>query len=80
MYVDPNSGFQQRVGFDRKENLYVANIINQSSATEGEVIQGSLLTGIKGYLANVQMSVDTSTNVGGAKEIWSVGTTFVQSS
>ena len=80
LYVDPNSGFPQRVGFDRKENLYVANIINLSSATEGEVIQGSLLTGIKGYLANVQISVDTSTNVGGAKEIWSVGTTFVQSS
>lgn len=80
LYIDPNSGFPQRVGFDRKENLYVANIINQSSATEGEVLPGSLLTGIKGYLANVQISVDTSTNVGGAKEIWSVGTTFVQSS
>ena len=80
LYIDPNSGFPQRVGFDRKENLYVANIINQSSAAEGEIIPGSLLTGIKGYLANVQMSVDTSTNVGGAKEIWSVGTTFVQSS
>ena len=80
LYIDPNSGFPQRVGFDRKENLYVANIINQSSATEGEIIPGSLLTGIKGYLANVQISVDTSTNVGGGKEIWSVGTTFVQSS
>lgn len=80
LYIDPNSGFPQRVGFDRKENLYVANIINQSSATEGEVLPGSLLTGIKGYLANVQINVDTSTNVGGSKEIWSVGTTFVQSS
>ena len=80
LYIDPNSGFPQRVGFDRKENLYVANIINQSSATEGEIIPGSLLTGIKGYLANVQINVDTSTNVGGSKEIWSVGTTFVQSS
>tara|TARA_R110002096_G_scaffold435437_1_gene660764 strand:- start:156 stop:2108 length:1953 start_codon:yes stop_codon:yes gene_type:complete len=80
LYIDPNSGFPQRAGFDRKENLYVANIINKSSAAEGEIIPGSLLTGIKGYLANVQMSVDTSTNVGGAKEIWSVGTTFVQSS
>ena len=80
LYIDPNSGFPQRVGFDRKENLYVANIINQSSATEGEILPGSLLTGIKGYLANVQINVDTSTNVGGSKEIWSVGTTFVQSS
>lgn len=80
LYVDPNSGYPQRVGFDRKENLYVAKIQNQSSIGFQEVLPGSSLTGIKGYLMNVQLNVDSSTNVGGPKEIWSIGTTFVQSS
>ena len=80
LYVDPNSGYPQRVGFDRKENLYVAKIQNQSSIGFQEVLPGSSLTGVKGYLMNVQLNVDSSTNVGGPKEIWSIGTTFVQSS
>ena len=80
LYVDPNSGYPQRAGFNRKENLYVANINNKSSLSFEEVIGGSFLTGIKGYLATVEIRVDSSTNVGGPKEIWSVGTTFVQSS
>jgi hypothetical protein len=80
LYVDPNSGYPQRAGFDRKENLYVAKIQNQSSIGFQEVLQGGSLTGIKGYLMNVQLNVDSSTNVGGPKEIWSIGTTFVQSS
>jgi hypothetical protein len=80
LYVDPNSGYPQRSGFNRKENLYVANISNLSSASDQEVVSGSLLGGIKGYVANIQIRVDNSTNVGGLKELWSVGTTFVQSS
>ena len=80
LYVDPNSGYPQRAGFDRKENLYVAKIQNQSSIGFQEVLPGSSLTGVKGYLMNVQLNVDSSTNVGGPKEIWSIGTTFVQSS
>ena len=80
LFVDPNSGYPQRYGFNRKENLYVANISNLSSASDEEIIPGNLLSGIKGYVANVQIRVDTSTNVGGPKELWSVGTTFVQSS
>ena len=80
LYVDPNSGYSQRAGFDRKENLYVAKIQNQSSIGFQEVLPGSSLTGVKGYLMNVQLNVDSSTNVGGPKEIWSIGTTFVQSS
>ncbi len=80
LYVDPNSGYPQRAGFDRKENLYVAKIQNQSSIGFQEVLPGNSLTGIKGYLMNVQLNVDSSTDVGGPKEIWSIGTTFVQSS
>tara|TARA_R110000787_G_scaffold187082_1_gene298827 strand:- start:144 stop:2102 length:1959 start_codon:yes stop_codon:yes gene_type:complete len=80
LYVDPNSGYPQRAGFDRKENLYVAEIQNQSNVGFQEVLPGSSLTGIKGYLININLNVDSSTNLGGPKEIWSVGTTFKQSS
>jgi len=74
------SGYPMRAGFNRKENLYTANIVNQSGFNQEEVLQGSQLSGIKGYLAKVKFSVDSSTNVGGSKEIWAVGTTFAQSS
>jgi len=80
LYVDPNSGYPQRAGFDRKENLYVAKIQNQSSIGFQEVLPGNSLTGVKGYLMNVQLNVDSSTNIGGPKEIWSIVTTFGQSS
>jgi len=80
LYIDPVNGFPQRAGFDRKENLYVANIQNKSSVRLNEVLGGNQVGGVKGYLLNAELSVDNQTNVGGGKEIWSVGTTFVQSS
>lgn len=80
LYTDPISGQPKRAGFDRKENLYVANLINNSSVRPNEVIFGTSLSGIKGYFARVKISTDNYTNVGGLKEIWSVGSKFVQSS
>jgi hypothetical protein len=38
------------------------------------------MTGIKGFFANVKLSTDTTTNVGGVKELFSVGTEIVVSS
>ena len=73
-------GFPQRAGFDRKENLYTANLVNTSQPNPEEVIGSNVLTGLKGYLLEATFQVDQSTNVGGPKEIWSVGTTYVQSS
>ena len=69
-----------RAGFTRKENLYTANIINSSGFSPEQVLPSSQLSGIKGYLAKVRLSVDTVTDVGGSKEIWCLGTTFNQSS
>ena len=80
LYIDPVNGFPQRAGFDRKENLYVANIQNKSTVRLNEVLGGNQVGGVKGYLLNAVLSVDNQTNVGGPKELWSVGTTFVQSS
>ena len=69
-----------RYGFDRKENKYFANIVNNSSATSGEVIYGGQMTGIKGRYATVTMSTDNATNPGGLKELWSVGSVYSISS
>tara|TARA_R110000803_G_scaffold37040_5_gene79805 strand:+ start:18690 stop:20372 length:1683 start_codon:yes stop_codon:yes gene_type:complete len=80
LYVDPNSGYPQRVGFNRKENLYTASIINASLFQNGQVVPGSAVTGLKGYLLDVTISTDETTDPNGPKELWSVGTTFVQSS
>jgi len=80
LYVDPNSGYPQRVGFNRKENLYTASIRNASLFQNGQVVPGSAVTGLKGYLLDVTLSTDETTDPNGPKELWSVGTTFVQSS
>tara|TARA_R100001460_G_scaffold39995_1_gene74953 strand:+ start:3700 stop:5433 length:1734 start_codon:yes stop_codon:yes gene_type:complete len=69
-----------RAGFDRKENHYVANLINASVARPGEVIFGSEVSGVKGYLMTVKMSIDGSTDVGGAKQLFSVSSNYVLSS
>ena len=69
-----------RAGFDRKENYYVANLINASVARPGEVIFGSEVSGVKGYLMTVKMSIDGSTDVGGAKQLFSVSSNYVLSS
>jgi len=71
-YVD--SGVTYRSGFDRKENKYYANLINTSVPKQGEVVFGSQVSGIKGRYATVKLSVDSATDQGGVKELWSVGT------
>ena len=67
-------------GFDRKENKYFANLLNTSPARDGEVVWGNEMSGIKGFFATVTFSTDNITNVGGPKELWSVGSNYVVSS
>ena len=74
------SGVPYRAGFNRKENKYFANLINNSVARPGEVFFGDATTGIKGYLATVKVSTDTTTDLGGLKELFAVSTEFVVSS
>ena len=69
-----------RYGFERKENKYYANLINTSTSTNGEVIWGNDISGIKGRYATVTLSTDTITNLGGPKRLWSVGSEYVTSS
>jgi hypothetical protein len=80
LYTDTTTGYPLRAGFDRKENLYVASIKSNSTVREQEVLSSVYLTGIKGYYLTTTMQTDNSTDLNGFKELWSVGTTYVQSS
>ena len=79
LYSDPVTQQPVRVGFNRKENKYVANLVSKSIARPGEVRFGPDLTGIKGYFATVKVKTDETTDPGGVKELWSAGTEFTQS-
>ena len=63
-------------GFERKENKYVANLVNNSSANDSEVIWGSSMSGIKGFYALATFSTDTTTDPGGEKQLFSVESSF----
>jgi hypothetical protein len=80
LYTDSVTGQPLRAGFNRKENRYVANLISNSAVRAGEVIFGSQISGIKGYFATVTIETDETTQLGGAKELWSAGTKYVVSS
>ena len=57
-------------GFNRKENAYVANLINNSPAAEGEVLFGSAMSGIKGFYATATFRTDATTDFGGEKQLF----------
>ena len=77
-YTD--GGVTYRSGFNRKENRYVANIVNASERRIGEVVFGDMMSGIKGYFVTVKMSTDATTDLGGPKELFAVSSNFVMSS
>tara|TARA_R110002073_G_scaffold63417_2_gene158777 strand:- start:149 stop:1585 length:1437 start_codon:yes stop_codon:yes gene_type:complete len=78
LVVQGNSVF--RSGFDRKENKFVANIINDSSSRPEEIIFGNKMSGIKGLFATATLSVDNTTNPTGKKELYAVSSNYVESS
>ena len=63
-------------GFTIKENKYVANLINTSSANEKEIIFGQSVSGIKGFYSSVTLATDATTNTGGEKQLFNVTTTY----
>jgi hypothetical protein len=73
-------GVTYRSGFNRKENRYVANLINNSTQKIGEVVFGEQMSGVKGYYVTVRMSIDTTTDPGGMKELFAVSSNFAISS
>jgi hypothetical protein len=80
-------GEKYRSGFNRKENRYVAPLINASEIQQEEVVfwngdpnTAAPTTGIKGYYVTVAMQTDNNTDVGGLKELFAVSSNFVMSS
>ena len=69
-----------RGGFDRKENKYYSNLKNSSTVKPGEVVFGSAASGIKGFYSIVTFKTDSTTDAGGMKEMFSIGSEFVVSS
>ena len=78
--ANPQNAPLLRAGFDRKDNKYVANIVNNSTAAEGEVRFGNVISGVKGYYLDVELTTDTTTDPGGFKELYSVGLNYSMSS
>ena len=78
LYIE--DGIQYRAGFDLKENRYVANVINNTTAQPGEIIIGNQASGIKGYFTTLKLTTDATTDLGGTKELFAVGSEYVMSS
>ena len=69
--------FNTERGFDRKQNTYYAAIKNNSPVLAEDVITpGNKITGIKGQYAVVTITQDSTTDLTGAKQLFSVGTTY----
>ncbi len=80
IFGTPNPAFINKYysGFNRKENKYVANIVNNSGSRQDEVIFGNSISGIKGFYTNITMTTDQLTNPGAEKQLFSVSTTYTQ--
>jgi hypothetical protein len=80
--VPPNTGTSAivqpifRVGFNRKENKYCANVVNNTAVSEGEILFGRQMSGIKGFYAVVKMSTDSVTDPGNYKELFAVSSNY----
>ena len=84
-YVD--AGVTYYAGFHKKEGKYFANIVNNSQPTQGEVVFGNSISGVKGYYSTVTIQTDVSTKentasgIGGLpRELFAVSSEYVESS
>ena len=65
--------------FKRKEDKYFANLVNITPATNGEVVWGKSMTGVKGATATVRMEYSNITLQKKA-ELFAVSSEYVESS
>ena len=76
-YINPITQIGYRAGFDRKQNTYYAALKNNSGPRPDEVIYiAAQEMGVKAFYATVKLQTDTTTDPGGAKELFSVGTVY----
>jgi len=71
-------GYTYYAGFDKKEGKYMTNLVNASAATEGEVVFGNSMTGVKGYIATVTIKSDTTSRTG-PMELFAVSSNYIES-
>lgn len=86
-YVE--AGVTYRVGFNKKENKYMANLVsngvqvngndNVQFGMPGQVASNISMSGIKGFYATVKLSTDDTTDIGGFKNLFAVSSNFVKS-
>jgi|11BtaG_2_1085332.scaffolds.fasta_scaffold00260_5 hypothetical protein len=86
-YVE--AGVTYRVGFNKKENKYMANLVsngvqvngnnNIQFGMPGQVASNISMSGIKGFYATVKLSTDDTTDIGGFKNLFAVSSNFVKS-
>ena len=63
--------------FKRKEDKYFANLVNSTAFTQGEIVFGSSISGIKGYTAEVTF---TCSNPQDKSELFAISTNYKESS
>ena len=61
---------------DLKQNKYYAYLKNSSTPVAREIHFGEEITGIKAFYAVVKMSNDVSTDFGGEKQLFQVGSEY----
>ena len=70
-------GVQYRAGFNKKENKYHSNLRNNSAIIRSEEVRsGASMSGIKGDVAIVKLSTDSSTQLGGQKRLFLVASEY----
>jgi hypothetical protein len=71
-------GYTYYAGFDKKEGKYMSNLVNASPATQGEIVFGDSMTGVKGYIATVTIKSDTTSRIN-PMELFAVSSEYVES-
>jgi len=72
-----NQLFQNK--FKKKENKYFADLINNSSPVNGEVVFGESISGIKGFTATAVLTATNDFSTGN-NELFSVSSNYKESS
>ena len=65
--------------FKRKEDKYFANLVNTSAFTQGEIIFGKSISGVKGFFATVTMQA-ANTSTSDSNELFAISTNYKESS
>ncbi len=66
--------------FKQKENKYFANLVNTSEFSQGEVVFGQSISGVKGFTATAVFSTDNSGGYSNNSELFAVSTNYNESS